>query len=60
MNEDDRLPLTQYTSRFASRATIHALFGKVLKSQSKASFGFWRETDEVSDISIILQFGLQP
>ena len=47
---EERIPLTQYTSRFASRATSHALFGKVLKGHSKAGFDFWRETEEVREI----------
>ena len=48
--EHERIPLTKYTSIYAMKSTIHALFGTVLKGQSTAEFDFWKETEEVRDI----------
>lgn len=50
---EERIPLTQYTSRFGLKATIHALFDTVLKGHSTAEFEFWKETEEVwADIEL--------
>ena len=51
---NERIPLTQYTSRFGLKATIHALFDTVLKGHSTAEFEFWKETEEVRDTVFIL------